>query len=276
MDTQSTPTSYGSECHDAGFDVAGRGAGGTGAAVGDGNGHTHIATALTAKAGDLDHAGSEAFGEGRGALPGVKVDDQHILGSQGLGVLILDGQVPDLQLSGIRTVQVTGLEGLGDLRLLQRAVSRAEDVAGDLALPVQFGGAFLHTLAQRAPDLSRGSTGVEVSDKQFSGNRLARRSIERKIVHRMASFLGMKNYLHEVLCVIQSGRQKLKGEFMMAKNERFEKVYSQGKLTVTQIWVDKETGVNYLYHEDGYSGGLTPLLDREGKPVISAIVHSDL
>ena len=62
----------------------------------------------------------------------------------------------------------------------------------------------------------------------------------------------------------------------MAKNERFEKVYSQGKLTVTQIWVDKETGVNYLYHEDGYSGGLTPLLDRAGKPVISAVVHSDL
>ena len=62
----------------------------------------------------------------------------------------------------------------------------------------------------------------------------------------------------------------------MAKNERFEKVYSQGTLTVTQIWVDKETGVNYLYHEDGYSGGLTPLLDREGTPVISTVVHGDL
>ena len=62
----------------------------------------------------------------------------------------------------------------------------------------------------------------------------------------------------------------------MAKNERFEKVYSQGKLTVTQIWVDKETGVNYLYHEDGYSGGLTPLLDREGKPIISTVVYGDL
>ena len=62
----------------------------------------------------------------------------------------------------------------------------------------------------------------------------------------------------------------------MAKNDRFEKVYSQGKLTVTQIWVDKETGVNYLYHEDGYSGGLTPLLDRDGKPVISAVVYGDL
>ncbi len=53
--------------------------------------------------------------------------------------------------------------------------------------------------------------------------------------------------------------------------ERFEKVYKQGKLTVTEIWVDKETGVNYLYHEDGYSGGLTPLLDRDGKPIVTTI-----
>jgi hypothetical protein len=35
--------------------------------------------------------------------------------------------------------------------------------------------------------------------------------------------------------------------------------------------VDRETGVNYLYHVSGYSGGLTPLLDREGKPVISPV-----
>ena len=32
----------------------------------------------------------------------------------------------------------------------------------------------------------------------------------------------------------------------MAKEERFEKIYSQGALTTTEIWVDKETGVNYL------------------------------
>lgn len=67
----------------------------------------------------------------------------------------------------------------------------------------------------------------------------------------------------------------VKGAFRMAKNERFEKIYSQGTLTVTQIWVDKETGVNYLYHMDGYSGGLTPLLDREGKPVISPVYYGD-
>ena len=55
----------------------------------------------------------------------------------------------------------------------------------------------------------------------------------------------------------------------MAKNERFEKVYSQGSLTVTEIWVDRETGVNYIFHASGYSGGMTVLLDKDGKPVIT-------
>ena len=59
----------------------------------------------------------------------------------------------------------------------------------------------------------------------------------------------------------------------MAKEKRFEKIYSQGGMSNTEIWVDKETGVNYLYHVSGYAGGLTPLLDREGKPVISPIVN---
>ena len=57
----------------------------------------------------------------------------------------------------------------------------------------------------------------------------------------------------------------------MAKDERFEKVYSQGFIEVMEIWVDKETGVNYLYHAAGNGGGLTPLLDRDGKPVISPV-----
>lgn len=57
----------------------------------------------------------------------------------------------------------------------------------------------------------------------------------------------------------------------MAKYERFEKIYSQGTLTVTEIWVDKETGVNYVFHASGYAGGMAPLLGRDGKPVISAL-----
>ncbi|MBQ7862541.1 MAG: xylan 1,4-beta-xylosidase [Clostridia bacterium] len=60
----------------------------------------------------------------------------------------------------------------------------------------------------------------------------------------------------------------------MAKDNRFEKVYSQSTLSgATQIWVDKETGVNYIYHSSGYGGGLTPLLDREGKPVVTPILN---
>ena len=55
------------------------------------------------------------------------------------------------------------------------------------------------------------------------------------------------------------------------EKDRFEKIYSQGILNTTEIWVDKETGINYLYHRDSNAGGLTPLLDREGKPVITAV-----
>lgn len=57
------------------------------------------------------------------------------------------------------------------------------------------------------------------------------------------------------------------------KNDRFERTYSQGAVNVTEIWVDKETGVNYLFHVSGSSGGLTPLLDREGKPIITPILN---
>ena len=33
----------------------------------------------------------------------------------------------------------------------------------------------------------------------------------------------------------------------MAKaTDRFERVYKQGAMTIMEIWVDKETGVNYL------------------------------
>lgn len=59
----------------------------------------------------------------------------------------------------------------------------------------------------------------------------------------------------------------------MAKNDRFEKVYSQGALSTIEIWVDKETGVNYIFRQSGNAGGMTPLLDKDGKPVISPVVN---
>lgn len=55
--------------------------------------------------------------------------------------------------------------------------------------------------------------------------------------------------------------------------DRFIKTYSQGAVNVTEIWVDRVTGVNYIYHVSGYSGGLTPLLDSEGKVVVTPITE---
>ena len=54
-------------------------------------------------------------------------------------------------------------------------------------------------------------------------------------------------------------------------DKRFVKIYSEGAFGSNEIWVDQQTGVNYLFHASGYAGGLTPLLDRDGKPIISAI-----
>ncbi len=50
---------------------------------------------------------------------------------------------------------------------------------------------------------------------------------------------------------------------------RFKKIYGQGTMTTTEIWVDQVTGVNYLFHCSGYSGGMTVLLDEKGNPVVT-------
>ena len=62
----------------------------------------------------------------------------------------------------------------------------------------------------------------------------------------------------------------------MAQDKRFIKTYSQSGFVdnVMQIWVDRQTGVNYLYHSGGYGGGLCVLVDREGKPIITPIPKS--
>ncbi|MCI7095620.1 MAG: DUF6440 family protein [Clostridiales bacterium] len=58
----------------------------------------------------------------------------------------------------------------------------------------------------------------------------------------------------------------------MAKtDDRFVKTYSQGAMNISEIWVDKQTGVNYLFHASGYAGGLTPLLNRDGTPVVTSV-----
>ena len=49
----------------------------------------------------------------------------------------------------------------------------------------------------------------------------------------------------------------------------FKDVKGGGLFTSTRIIVDTETGVNYLFVACGYGGGLTPLLDSDGKPIIT-------
>lgn len=56
----------------------------------------------------------------------------------------------------------------------------------------------------------------------------------------------------------------------MGSNKRFIKAYSSGTIETSEVWVDTETGVNYFFHTSGYAGGLTPLLNREGNPVVSS------
>ena len=59
---------------------------------------------------------------------------------------------------------------------------------------------------------------------------------------------------------------------MAKKEERFVKIYSENLgLGSECILVDKVTGVNYLFVQSGYAGGLTPLLNRDGTPVISKL-----
>lgn len=51
--------------------------------------------------------------------------------------------------------------------------------------------------------------------------------------------------------------------------KRFEKIYEQGAINGVNIWLDRVTGVQYLYFWGASGAGATPLLDRDGKPVIS-------
>jgi hypothetical protein len=56
---------------------------------------------------------------------------------------------------------------------------------------------------------------------------------------------------------------------MWESDKRFERIYTQGAMRLIEVWVDKKTGVNYLFQSYGNSGGLTPLLDADGKPVVT-------
>ncbi len=41
------------------------------------------------------------------------------------------------------------------------------------------------------------------------------------------------------------------------------------------VLVDKKTGVNYLYVQSGYSGGLTVLMDATGHPIVTPVEYEE-
>ena len=57
----------------------------------------------------------------------------------------------------------------------------------------------------------------------------------------------------------------------MAREKRFEVIEKEGMgfAGYIRVIVDTETGVNYLYVQDGYGGGVTALLDAKGNPIVS-------
>ena len=61
---------------------------------------------------------------------------------------------------------------------------------------------------------------------------------------------------------------------MAEKKERFVKTWSDGIFGSNEIWVDTQTGVNYFFHATGNAGGLTPMLNRDGTPVVTPIPQS--
>jgi len=52
------------------------------------------------------------------------------------------------------------------------------------------------------------------------------------------------------------------------EKKRFSLSKSVGALKGTRVITDTKTGVQYLFVYEGYSGGLTLLVDKEGKPLI--------
>ena len=60
------------------------------------------------------------------------------------------------------------------------------------------------------------------------------------------------------------------------KNQRFVRILDEsGFVTANELWVDRQTGVTYLFHYNDNAAGLTVLVDANGKPVISSVPRED-
>ena len=58
------------------------------------------------------------------------------------------------------------------------------------------------------------------------------------------------------------------------KEDRFIKTVVDGggfSDNYMAIYVDRKTGVNYLFTQNGYAGGLTVLVDANGKPIVTPV-----
>ncbi|AWZ49935.1 xylan 1,4-beta-xylosidase (plasmid) [Clostridiaceae bacterium 14S0207] len=55
----------------------------------------------------------------------------------------------------------------------------------------------------------------------------------------------------------------------MERMKRFEVKIIEGISEIFRVIVDTETGVNYLYISNGVAGGLSVLLNSDGKPVVT-------
>ena len=65
---------------------------------------------------------------------------------------------------------------------------------------------------------------------------------------------------------------------MAKKEDRFIKtVVDSGGLTDSrmEIYVDRKTGVNYLFAQGGNAGGLCVLVDRDGKPIVTPVSQEE-
>ena len=65
---------------------------------------------------------------------------------------------------------------------------------------------------------------------------------------------------------------------MAVKEDRFIKtVVDNGGFSdnYMAIYVDRQTGVNYLFSSCGNAGGLTVLVDAQGKPIVTPVSRLD-
>ena len=68
-----------------------------------------------------------------------------------------------------------------------------------------------------------------------------------------------------MIMLLGCGLNSLSEENIYINPERIKKVYGS---SYEQIFVDTETNVMYLYEGLGYGGGLTVMVDKNGKPLL--------